>query len=79
MKQLLPTPGYKVRFAVRLKVRRPAGRKALFSVKSATANSHQNYNNKKAAGPERPASAAGIGPFGLRYASRALRARQRPS
>jgi hypothetical protein len=24
---------------------------------------HQNYNNKKTAGPERPASAAGIGPF----------------
>jgi hypothetical protein len=35
---------------------------------------HQNCNNKKAAGPERPASAAGIGPFRLRYASRALRA-----
>ena len=28
---------------------------------------------KKAAGPERPASAAGIGPFGLRSRSRALR------
>jgi hypothetical protein len=63
MKQLLPTSGYKVRFAVPLKVRRAAGRTALFSVKSVTANNTQNYNNKKAAGPERPASAAGIGPF----------------
>jgi hypothetical protein len=35
---------------------------------------HGDLKIEKAAGPERPASAAGIGPFGLRYASRALRA-----
>jgi hypothetical protein len=33
---------------------------------------HGDLKIEKAAGPERPASAAGIGPFGLRYASRAL-------
>jgi hypothetical protein len=40
---------------------------------------HGNFKTEKAAGPERPASAAGIGPFGLRFASRALRAGQRPT
>jgi len=37
---------------------------------------HEIYSQNKAPGPERPASAAGIGPFGLRLRSRALRAGQ---
>jgi len=47
MKQLLPTPGYKVRFAVPLQVRRAAGRTALFSVKSGTANNTRTATTRR--------------------------------
>lgn len=42
----------------------------LFSEGCVAASTINKHNNEKAAGPERPASAAGRGPFGLRYARR---------
>ena len=42
-----------------------------------TATTFHRPQPRKAAGPERPASAAGIGPFRLRSRSRALRSSSR--
>jgi hypothetical protein len=47
----------------------------LVSVRCVAAGTTKIYSQKKAPGLERPASAVGIGPFGLRSRSRALRAR----